>query len=272
VTTCKFGLRSHRRASLPTKAARPSCSPQPAKDEVERGVRPGGLFETGRCKPFTLPLITLSPPYPSLPNPTLRRHDASGPLDHPPRRQITGLDANHHTTRSSSHCSWSPSSKAVPTSSRRWRSNPSRKCSQTRGTVTSTIRMAAHLSVCVRCGAGAGCSAIKYQSLPTSPSPIPPNRVFRPRRLLHLRTFSRSIPWNQAERGHGPIIVLKMARVRQYRRNLFYRFSNQSSAHQRQIPRTRIPHEASAHGPIIVPKMAWVRQSRRDLFHKFSHQ
>ena len=41
----------------------------------------------------------------------------------------------------------------------RWRSNPSGKCSQerlTRGTVTSTMRRAAHPSGCARCGAGAG--------------------------------------------------------------------------------------------------------------------
>ena len=51
---------------------------------------------------------------------------------------------------------------------RRWRSNPSGKCSQerlARGTVTSTMRRAAYPSGCERCGAGAGCSAIKYQSL-----------------------------------------------------------------------------------------------------------
>ena len=51
---------------------------------------------------------------------------------------------------------------------RRWRSNPSGKCLQerlTRGTVTSTMRRAAHPSECARCVAGAGCSAIKYQSL-----------------------------------------------------------------------------------------------------------
>ena len=41
-------------------------------------------------------------------------------------------------------------------------------CSQkrrTRSTVTSTIRSAAHLAGCARCGAGAGCSVIKYQSV-----------------------------------------------------------------------------------------------------------
>jgi len=51
---------------------------------------------------------------------------------------------------------------------RRWRSNPSGKCSQerlTRGTVTSAMRRAAHPSGCARCGAGAGCSAIENQSL-----------------------------------------------------------------------------------------------------------
>jgi len=55
-----------------------------------------------------------------------------------------------------------------PRTCRRWRSNPSGKCSQerlTRGTVTSTIRKAAHPPGCARCGAGAGCSPIKYQSL-----------------------------------------------------------------------------------------------------------
>jgi len=35
----------------------------------------------------------------------------------------------------------------------------------TRGTVTSTMRRAAHLSGCARCGASAGCSAIKYKPL-----------------------------------------------------------------------------------------------------------
>jgi len=35
----------------------------------------------------------------------------------------------------------------------------------TRGTVTSTMRRAAHTSGCARCGAGAGCSAIQYQYL-----------------------------------------------------------------------------------------------------------
>jgi len=51
---------------------------------------------------------------------------------------------------------------------RRWRSNISETFSQqrlTRGTVIGTTRRAAHPSGCGRCGAGAGCSAIKYQSL-----------------------------------------------------------------------------------------------------------
>ena len=51
---------------------------------------------------------------------------------------------------------------------RRWRSNPSGKCLQeqlTRGTDTSTMRKAAHLSGCARCGAGSGCSAMTYRSL-----------------------------------------------------------------------------------------------------------
>ena len=62
---------------------------------------------------------------------------------------------------------------SVASRSRRWRSNPSGHCSQerlTRGTVTSTMRKAAHPSGCARCGAGAGCSAIKYQSLSASRS------------------------------------------------------------------------------------------------------
>jgi len=45
--------------------------------------------------------------------------------------------------------------------------------------------------------------------------PIPPKPVLRLRRLLHLRTSSGSIPLNQAEREHGPTIVLEVARVRQ---------------------------------------------------------
>ena len=51
---------------------------------------------------------------------------------------------------------------------RSWRSNPSRKCSQerlTRGTVISPTRKTAHRSGYARCGAGACCSAMKYQSL-----------------------------------------------------------------------------------------------------------
>jgi hypothetical protein len=35
----------------------------------------------------------------------------------------------------------------------------------TRGTVTSTMRMATHSSERARCGAGAGCATINYQSL-----------------------------------------------------------------------------------------------------------
>ena len=54
-----------------------------------------------------------------------------------------------------------------PAPCRRWRSNPSGKCSQarlTRGTVTSATRRVAHPSGCAGCGADA-CSAIKYQFL-----------------------------------------------------------------------------------------------------------
>ena len=43
------------------------------------------------------------------------------------------------------------------------------------GTVTSTMRRAAHPSGCARCGAGAGCSAIKYQSLCRARRPPTPD-------------------------------------------------------------------------------------------------
>ena len=39
------------------------------------------------------------------------------------------------------------------------------------GTVTSTMRRASHPSGCARCGAGAGCSAINYQSLDSRAAP-----------------------------------------------------------------------------------------------------
>jgi hypothetical protein len=48
---------------------------------------------------------------------------------------------------------------------RRWRSNPSGKCSQERLTRGSTVRRAAHPSGRARCGAGAGCPAIRYQCM-----------------------------------------------------------------------------------------------------------
>jgi len=65
-------------------------------------------------------------------------------------------------------CTRLPPQDLSRTSCRRWRSNPSGKCSQerlARGTVTSTMRKAAYPSGCARCGAGAGCSAMKYQPL-----------------------------------------------------------------------------------------------------------
>ena len=73
---------------------------------------------------------------------------------------------------------------------RRWRSNPSGKCSQerlTRGTVTSTMRRAAHPSGC----AGAGCSAIKYRSLQSAPKPSSSRTVKQSVSLgLTVRPFS----------------------------------------------------------------------------------
>jgi len=68
----------------------------------------------------------------------------------------------------SGHALLSPITQIFHPRRRRWRSNPPGKRSQerlTRGTVASTMRRAAHPSGCARCGAGAGCSAIKYQSL-----------------------------------------------------------------------------------------------------------
>ena len=62
----------------------------------------------------------------------------------------------------------------------RWRSNLSGKCSQerlTRGTVTITMRRAAHPSGCERCVAGAGCSAIKYQSIKSGDGPCSPPKT-----------------------------------------------------------------------------------------------
>ena len=57
---------------------------------------------------------------------------------------------------------------------------------------------------------GEGEVALDPSLLSVSPKP-----VLRLRRLLHPRTSSGSIPRNQTERGHGPIIVLEMAWVRQ---------------------------------------------------------
>ena len=64
---------------------------------------------------------------------------------------------------------------------RRWRSNPSGKGLQrlTRDTVTDTMRKAARPSRCARCGAGAGCSAKKYQSLFRDWSLPPVHRLLR---------------------------------------------------------------------------------------------
>ena len=71
---------------------------------------------------------------------------------------------------------------------RRWRSNPSGKFPQerlTRGTVTRTIRPAGR----ARRGAGAGCSAMKYQPLRSArraaSEAVPGGLVFKARRLLY---------------------------------------------------------------------------------------
>ena len=62
----------------------------------------------------------------------------------------------------------SPTTPSLASWSKRWTSNPPRKYSQerlTRAVVTGTMWRAAHPSGYVRCGAGAGCSAIEYQFL-----------------------------------------------------------------------------------------------------------
>ena len=77
--------------------------------------------------------------------------------------------------------------------SRRWRSNQSGKCSQarlTRGTVTSTVRRAAHPSGGARCGAGTSCSAMKYRSLAAGAGAWTARR--RACRVLRIDHFSKS--------------------------------------------------------------------------------
>ena len=75
------------------------------------------------------------------------------------------------------------------TQCRRRGSNPLGKCSPerlTRGTVTSTMRKAAHPPGCARCGAGAGRSSIKYQSLTQSKEVCPGKAVPSMRAQRHL--------------------------------------------------------------------------------------
>ena len=105
---------------------------------------------------------------------------------------VTGKYRDKSMTHTCSrHAAWDPLPLAAPFFSRvgggrsastlerrRWRSNPSGKCSQerlTRGTVTSTMRRAAHPSGCARRCAGAGCSAMKYQSPLLSELRVPEN-------------------------------------------------------------------------------------------------
>ena len=92
---------------------------------------------------------------------------------------------------------------------RRWRSNPSGKCSQerlTQGAATSTMPMAANPSGCARCGAGAGCSAIKYQSLRGLSGSIrvklgTSQNTFRRRWTLNLYWMSCSKTYNDVPRS-----------------------------------------------------------------------
>ena len=85
-----------------------------------------------------------------------------------PRERESALVTDHSQHGHNVSLSTPEYKKKLNYSCRRWRSNPSGKCSQerlTRGLVTSTMRRAAHPSGCARCGAGASFSAIKHQSL-----------------------------------------------------------------------------------------------------------
>ena len=68
--------------------------------------------------------------------------------------------------------------------------------------------------------ARAACWLAFWEGCPIPPGMIglhsgPSNPLLRLRRSLHPHTSSGSIPRSQAEWGHGPVIVLVMARVRQ---------------------------------------------------------
>ena len=72
---------------------------------------------------------------------------------------------------------------------RRWRSNPSGKSSQerlTRGTECGTMRS--------MCGAGAGCSAINYQSLGSSPGHLGSSTIIRGFPIVKTASNSKHAP------------------------------------------------------------------------------
>jgi len=101
-------------------------------------------------------------------------------LPNPQKSQNCGLILLQETSRSDTQPRWKcihGGRGGVNVGCMRWSSNPSGKCSQERlirGTVTSTMRRAGHPSGRARCGAGAGCLAIKYQSLSTSGATLEP--------------------------------------------------------------------------------------------------
>jgi len=86
-------------------------------------------------------------------------------------------EAPHPEYSRANFCPWSPFPRAGPvqdpkcTSTQRLEEveieyiGKSSQERRTRGTVSSAMRRAAHRSDCARCGAGAGCSAMKHQSL-----------------------------------------------------------------------------------------------------------
>ena len=149
---------------------------------VGTGQRVEGAGKSTNNHPHPLPSALYPKHVPTIARP---RNSRSGQVDgegvlrarrHPsPKLARRGVDCRGLELR----CRTSTIRFVSTRERRRWRSNPSGKCSQerlSRGTVTSTMRKAAHPSGCARCGAGAGCSAIKYQSRWT---PLAPDRVDR---------------------------------------------------------------------------------------------
>jgi len=133
----------------------------------------------------------------------------------------------------------------------RWSSNPSGKRLQerlTRGAVTSTMRMAtpaAHPSGCARCGAGAGCSPIRYLSLM-----LPPKT-----RLFGNKMPISYPPWwwwagNNVAQGRSTQIISMMKWVRTSMLSIKKSLSllagnNGSTPHSRSTPDSRASSSTS---------------------------